>query len=229
MDILDDCRVSKIMFYIEFINARAFPSSKYLPDETPTTISKDHTSLTVDINPKVRAIRKNVPLTWDVNIRMEVLDDFKVSMITLYLECARASLTDGPVEIKDSSGNVVGTMEFWRTDEFSRVYYDLYSTTVYRGSVTTDQYFKKGDYFSIHFSLYSDTEGVRGRGIYLFFLKKTTDGSVPATTAEIGLCTNFLWMNDPYVPQFPIPELPLGTLAALAASLLALKFRKSRA
>ena len=196
MDILDDCRVSKITFYIEFINARAFPSSKYLPDETPITISKDHTSLTVDINPKVRA---------------------------------RASLTDGPVEIKDSSGNVVGTMEFWRTDEFSRVYYDLYSTTVYRGIVTTNQYFKKGDYFSIHFSLYSDTEGVRGRGVYLFFLKKTTDGSVPARTAEIGLCTNFLWMDDPYIPQFPIPELPLGTLAALAASLLALKFRKSRA
>ena len=122
---------------------------------------------------------------------MEVLDDFKVSMITLYLECARASLTDGPVEIKDSSGNVVGTMEFWRTDEFSRVYYDLYSTTVYRGIVTTDQYFKKGDYFSIHFSLYSDTEGVRGRGVYLFFLKNNYGWECPRENSRDRLMHQF--------------------------------------
>jgi hypothetical protein len=213
-------------------NVFAVLDEKYTPAETPITSFKDHTSLTVDISPKYSVIKYGTPLTWEVNIRIDVLDECRVSKLTYYIEFIDTpekpgipnipkDFKDGTAEIKDSSGNVVGTMEFWKTD----VYGEASETNIFRGAVTADQYFMKGEYFSIQFSYYDETERWR----YIFFLRSTVDGNIPFSAREIGFYTRFGSSYSSDIPRFSIPELPLGPLSALAASILALMFRKSRA
>jgi hypothetical protein len=224
------CALIALMLRTSCVFADSY--GKYTPAETPITFFKDYTSLTIDISPKYSVIKWGVPLTWDVNIRMDILDDCRVSKITFYIEFINTpeepgipnipeDFKDGNVEVKDSLGNVVGKMEFWKTE----VYAESVETYIYRGVVTADQYFMKGEYFSRHFSYYDGAERRR----YLFFLKGTEDGFIPYLARENGFYTRFGPSNSSDIPRFPIPELPLGPWSAIVAALLALKFRKSRA
>jgi hypothetical protein len=216
-----------------FLPSHAFANwGKYTPAETPITFFKKYTSLTVDISPKYSIIEAGVPLTWDVNIRGNVLEDNRVSKLGFYIEFIAwdienpdipGDFKDGTVEIKDSSYNVVGTMEFWKTE------YDegMGETVLYRGVVTADEFFKKGECFSLQFTYFFDTVSDY-RHHYIFLVRLTESGKIPRPARENGFYTRFGPSYSSDIPRFPIPEIPLGPLSGLAASLLALKFRKAR-
>ena len=77
-----------------------------------------YSELTIDINPKYWVIREDTPLNWSVVLRVDVLESNHINKIAFALTIEDESYTpnkdivDGTLSIYNSSGDIVGTLNY---------------------------------------------------------------------------------------------------------------------
>lgn len=216
-----------------------------VPTVTPFTVhdgrrSPHYTEFTFDIEPKYTMIEP-LPLDWEVSLRVDVLENDRVKQIEFYvfveepredegIQVNSNDLKDGIVEILDSTGTPVGVqMEKWKDDEWEGMNHGWW----YRGDVVSEVPFVKGDFFYIEFTipypqfdyqpLSPDLDTNYPDTFDLFLAHHIARGDMPGENTYSHFLKFRVGLKyDDIPPQFMIPELPLGTLTALTALMIAL-------
>ena len=219
--------ISLMLLLIMNINLAAAENKIVNPVGTPVTtttsvMGKHFSDLTVDVEPKWAVVQQGVEVLWTVNVKVEVLYDNKIDNIELHIWIK----TQGDPWVT----NIESVAPAYPSGSHTGPSYAGGNQYICTVAAVSGFYFEAGDLITLEFTITSPNDLSPAENPHtLVEVYHRTQGTYQVIEeVEYGFNGQESTSDDKIIvifdvgPGFEIPEIPYGTISAVAISLLAL-------